>query len=389
MTRLKTILRLLLLLSFLLIACSPNEQPAGLTGNFEVQYHQNQALDSFALQIRQYYQLPALAIGKVDKRGKITTCLMGNNKARNGIPLPKNSKFQIASCTKSFTALLVAILISEGKLSWNTRVQDIFAEMKIHPYNREINVVELLSHTSGLRQFWTDEEVFEVDSIIPNLKGSVALQRQKFAAWNLKMPPASNKGEYQYSNAGYVVVAAMLEKITGQSYESLVKQHIIRPLALKSAEFGYSCLRDKNQAARHMNRDVDGVGIPLSAKERIPPALFNPCGFISLSIDDFTKYLSHCIRLQSGESGLLHENDAKMLFRNYTTTSDGNGVGLGWQLITINGTKTFGHTGSDQTMRVAMAINPKQKTGVVFVTNIGDSRSEQALVNVVHELINE
>lgn len=385
----KSIIPILLLFLFVSWACSHKEQSVRLRDDWVIRYKQRQPLDSFAHQIREFYQLPAVGIGIIDSDGVITTSVIGNSKTENGIALNKQSKFQIASCTKSFTALLVAILVSEGKLRWSTTVKDVFNDMKIHPLNRKITILELLIHTSGLPQFWTDEEVFEIDSLIPGLEGSVGQQRKKFIDFNLRMPPTFNKGEYHYSNAGYIVVAAMLEKITGHSYESLINKRIFEPLRLTSAEFGYSYLNDENQPHRHLHRNENGVGILLQSTEWIPLAIFNSCGFISLSMEDFALYISHCIQLQSGKSLLLPKNISEKLFENYHTLPNGFGVGLGWQIIEINSTKTFGHTGSDQTVRAAMAINPRKKTGVVFATNIGDYRSEQALVNVIHELINK
>lgn len=377
----------LLVVFVIQLACSHKEQSIRLIDDFPVQLNRNHVLDTFALQIKEHYQLPAIAIGIINKDGSIQTSVVGNNKAKNGIALSEESKFQIASCTKSFTALLVAVHVSKGLLNWNTTVSEIFPDLGIHPANRRITITELLNHTSGLQQFWTDEEVFELDSLLPGLTGDIKKQRFKFLEWNLSQAPAYARGEHHYSNAGYVVAAAILEKITGQSYEDLVKEQLFMPMQLNTAEFGYSYLKNSKQPHRHMHRYSDGQGITLGEDERIPPDLFNPCGFISLSIDDFAKYIRFCLKILSEDTSIIDRKNAKVLFENYHTLSNGFGVGLGWLIIEVGGTKTYGHTGSDQTIRAAMSINPKQKKGVVFATNIGDYRSEQALVNVIHELI--
>lgn len=379
---------LYLLVFFLLqLSCSNKEQSLRLTSDFPVKQDRKHKLDTFARHIKEHYQLPAVAIGVINKDGSIQTSVVGNNKAKNGVPLTVESKFQIASCTKSFTALLVAIHVDKGLLSWNKKVSEIFTNVSIHPANRKITITELLNHTSGLQQFWTDEEVFELDSQVPALTGDIKEQRLKFSEWNLSRPPVFTRGEHHYSNAGYVVVAAMLEKITGQSYEALIKELLLTPLQLNTAEFGYAFLKNRMHAHRHMHRYYDGLGITLSADERIPPDLFNPCGFLSLSIEDFAKYIRFCMKSMSEDTSIVKRKNARVLFENHHTLPNGFGVGLGWQIIEIDGIKTYGHTGSDQTMRAAMSINPKQKKGLVFATNIGDYRSEQALVNVIHELI--
>ncbi len=384
----KIIFIILFFVLLLLSACSHKDQSLRLAKDFAVKYNPEQSLDTFACRIKEYYQLPAIGIGTIDKNGNRTIAVTGKNKTANGSPVNALSKFQIASCTKTFTALLVALMVSEGKITWETTLYEIFPEFEIHPLNQKINVLDLLTHTSGLAQFWTDEEVFGIDSIIPGLSGPVEMQRNKFASYNLKLPPPFKNGDYHYSNGGYVILAAMLEKITGQSYENLVKEWIFKPLQLHTAEPGYSFLNDPHQPHRHFDRDNNGVGIPLQKSEKVPPELFNPCGFISLSIEDFTKYTAHCIRLNTGQSFLLPKHISSKLFERHLSLPDGTGVGLGWQIIEVKGIKTYGHTGSDQTMRAALAINPKKEKGVVFASNIGDLRSEQALVNVIHELVN-
>lgn len=368
-------------------ACSQKKRSIRLKEDEAIYYNPQLPLDSFACQIKDFYQLPAIGIGIIDKDGKIQTSVVGKNKAVKGVPLSKQSKFQIASCTKSFTALLVAIMVSEGKLTWDTRVEEVFNKIDIHSVNKEITVLELLSHTSGFAQFWTDEEVFKIDSIIPNLRGNFLEQRKSFVEWNLVQAPAFERGAYHYSNGGYVIIAAMLERILGIPYENLIHERIFEPLNLSSAEFGYAFLKDKNQLFRHMHRDESGKGIPLQPGERIPSKLFNPCGFISINIHDFAEYLRFCIEIQDGNNTLINRDVAGKIFKNHFTQANGVGTGLGWQIIEINGIKTFGHTGSDKTVRAAMAINPRAKTGVVFATNIGDFHSEQAMVNVIHELI--
>ena len=358
MTMFKCLLPYLLLVLFMQLSCAHKDSSIRLAEDLPVKYIKKPGLDTFAA-----------------------------NKAKNGIPLWHKSKFQMASCTKSFTALLVAIFIEKEKISWDTSLSSVFPEMVIHPSNRGITVLQLLSHQSGLLQFWTDEEVFEIDSMIPGLTGDIIEKRERFTAWNLARAPAFAKGEYHYSNGGFVVLASILERITGKSYEDLISAHILTPLHLQTAEFGYAFLEDERQPHRHMSRDLDGKGIALAAHARNPPDLFNPCGFLSMSIDDFALYLKFNIEMLNKDSALLSRKTFNLLFKSYHILPNGSGVGLGWQIIEINGIKTFGHTGSDQTMRSGMAINPRNKKGVVFLTNIGDHPSEQALVNVIHELI--
>lgn len=377
----------IVLVVFLSGLSSCNKAQNGLNLESGIKYNEELPLDSFALSIMQHYKLPGLAIGIVNSDGEIETSVIGDNTTENGQPLTNKSKFQLASCTKSFTALLVAELVCNEKIKWNTTVEEIFSDMDIHPDNKTITIIELLSHTSGLCQFWTNEEVFNIEALIPNLTGDIKQQRNCFSKWNLERSPQFTRGEYQYSNAAYVIIASIVETLTGKSYERLISEKLFNQLNLRSAEFGYPFLIDKSQPHRHMRRDEKGTGIALKTDERLPHPIFNSCGFISLTIEDFSKYLKYCIEIQKRDYSESFCDVGKELFKNHVVAPNGFGIGLGWQIIEINGISTFGHTGSDQSTRAAMSINKTSNKGVVFTTNIGDSLSEMAMVNVISELI--
>ncbi|NOY49533.1 MAG: beta-lactamase family protein [Chlorobi bacterium] len=344
-------------------------------------------LDSFALAIKQQYMLPGLAIATI-KDSKISDiAVVGMNKAQKGYPLSVESKFQIASCTKSFTALLVATFVEENLISWETKISDVFKDISIHKGYQNITIRQVLSHTAGLAQFWTDGEVFGIKNIIPDLNGSISERRRKFTQWNLSQKPPFTVGEHHYSNGGYVIIAALLEEISGKSFEMLMKQRIFRKLELNSAEFGYPFLYDTSQPYRHMYRDENNIGISMDRTTRIPDEIFNPSGFISLTIKDFARYASFYTKVLKGEDAGFNRKAVMELFKPVVKLENTNEIGLGWQIIKVNGIATYGHTGSDKTMRSAIAINPETGNAVVFTTNIGDRESELAMVSVIYKIL--
>ncbi len=353
----------------------------------EVNYDHSLPLDSFALAIQQHYKLPGCAIATINESIISEITIVGKNKTKDGTPLNENSKFQIASCTKSFTALLVTTFIEEESVDWDTKVSDVFNEIEIHTDFKDVTIRQLLSYTAGLQQFWTDDEVFNVQNTIPGLQGSTIEKRRIFTEWNLNQPAAFTIGEHHYSNGGYVVIAALLEKLSGMPYEELMQERIFQALGLNSAEFGYPFLLDSSQPHRHMDRDENGIGITMNDQDRIPDPIFNPSGFISLSIEDFAKYVKFNIQALKGDETNIDYRIVQELFIPVVKIDENTEVGLGWQIIYVNGKKTFGHTGSDGTIRSAMSIDPESGKAVVFATNIGDQFSEIAMINVILELL--
>ena len=369
------------------VACSQNTTSSNLNQFREVKYDKSIALDSFAIAIQKHYQLPGLAVATISDTTIEKLAIVGKNKTEDGILLDRNSKFQIASCGKSFTALLVASFVEEGNINWETKISDVFNDIQIHKDFKDITIRQLLVHTAGLQQFWTDEEVFNIQNVIPKLRGSTPEKRKIFTQWNLSRQAPFTAGEHHYSNGGYVIVAALLEKLTGQPFEILMEERVFRPLNLNSAEFGYSFLYDTTQPYRHMNRNENGIGITMDAQTRIPDSIFNPSGFISLTIEDFARFVMFHVQALKGEETKINSSVVQELFKPEIRISDNNEIGMGWQIIYVNGIKTYGHTGSDGTIRSAMSIDPKTGNAVVFATNIGDQRSEMAMVNVIIELL--
>ncbi len=349
-------------------------------------YQKNESLESFASKIKDHYKLPGLAIAFINN-DSVTSTVQGKNKTTTGTDLNLNSKFQIGSCGKAFTSLLVATMIEQGFMNWDTKLCEVFKNINIHPDLENVTVKQLLSHTSGIRSFSSDEEVFNIQNIIPDLKGNTKQKLKIFTKWNIEQKPFYNIGKYHYSNAGYIIVASMLEEIFGMTYENLMKKNVFDPLNLETAEFGYPFIKDASQPHRHMFRDANDKGITLKENERIPDEIFNPAGFISLTIKDFAKFVLIHKKALNNEETPFDNAIIKQLFKPVVKLENGYEIALGWQIINANGIKTYGHTGSDKTIRAGMSINPKTNQAVVFTTNIGDEVSEIAMVNVILELL--
>jgi len=379
--------KLLTALVLIILGCNKSPAPTDYLQFAEVKYNKEHSLDEFAADIQQHYLLPGMAVAKINNTSIKDVAIKGWNKIKNGTSLNNTSKFNIGSCGKSFTALLVATFVEEGRLSWETKISDVLTDMQIHEGFKNITIRQLLSHTAGIRHFWSDEDVFEVAEAIPGLNGSAVEKRCVFTEWNLSQKPYFEPGVYQYSNAGYVVVATMLEKLSGKSFEELIRARIFNPLNLSSAEFGYPFINNDEQPHRHMRRYIGGMGITLDPELRLIDELFNPAGNISLTIEDFAKYIIFYIKALKGEETLIDYHLVQELFKPVVDTEKGNQVGMGWQIIYIDGVKTYGHTGSDGTSRSVMTIDPQTWNAVVFATNIGDTQAEIALINVVIELL--
>lgn len=154
----------------------------------------------------------------------IYTGSFGDADAVKKIPLTADSVFDIASITKQFTAVALLQLQKQGKLSLQDPVAKTLPELAFYP---DLTLLQLLHHTSGLPEYL---EIF-----------AAAWPRQRIAVnqdvldFLVKQRPAvlSKAGEtFSYNNTGYVLLAIVIERVTGQSYDQYLQQHIFQPAGL-------------------------------------------------------------------------------------------------------------------------------------------------------------
>src|ERR1039458_7169263 len=175
--------------------------------------------------IRKKHDLPALAVVVV-KDGRICDrAAVGVRKWGESTPVTTNDIFHIGSCTKSMTATLTAMLIEDGKLRWDTTIADVFPELKgkMDKQYEAVTVEQLLTHRGGVpgkppAAAW--QRAWEA-------KGTPTQQRREFIEAVLSQPPEATPGTKMiYSSQGYAIIGAMLEKLTGTAWETLITERL-------------------------------------------------------------------------------------------------------------------------------------------------------------------
>lgn len=324
--------------------------------------------------IRKKHGLPALAV-VVTKDGRICDRVaVGVRKWGDPAPVTTNDEFHIGSCTKSMTATLAAIVIEQGKLQWNTTIADVFPELKgkMDKQYEAVTVEQLLHHRGGVpgdpppaawKRAWQQA-------------GTPTQQRREFIEAVLREPPAAAPGEKEiYSNQGYVIVGAMLEKITGRDYETLMTEKLFKPLHMDTAGFGPPGTEDKvDQPWGHVHRLFMTIPIQLDN----PPAIA-PAGRVHCSLDDLALYAM--FHLQEGTTGLLNPETLKRLH-----TPDGRNISnptenyaCGWVILKRGwaGGRVLWHNGSNTMWYIVMWLAPNKQFSVIAATNIAGDEAEQ------------
>lgn len=144
-----------------------------------------------------------------------------------GIPNQIDTRFNIASVSKQFTAMLVMQLIEEGKIHLDSTMSAYYPEYR-QDIGRKVTIHHLLSHSSGIPNYTSLPYVWS-DSL--QLRYTKQELVRKFCSHDLEFKPGSR---YQYNNTGYFLLSMIVEKVTGKDYEAVLEERILQPVGLKN-----------------------------------------------------------------------------------------------------------------------------------------------------------
>jgi CubicO group peptidase (beta-lactamase class C family) len=143
----------------------------------------------------------------------------------NSIPNKLDTKFNLGSMNKMFTSVAIAQLVQAGKLSYDDTLAKVLPEYPNKETAAKINIHQLLTHTSGLGDFFKPE-FFQNREKYRNPKDYFPI----FASDALEFEPGK---DWSYSNAGFIVLGAIVENASGQNYFDYVRDHIFTPAGMK------------------------------------------------------------------------------------------------------------------------------------------------------------
>ena len=171
------------------------------------------------------------------------------------IPNKPDTKFRLGSITKQFTSMLILQLVEKGKLNIQGKLSDYL------PYYRKdtgskVTVHHLLTHSSGIPSYTGLPNFFEEISRDPYpVKEFV----KKFCSGELEFKPGSR---YRYNNSGYFLLGAIIEEVTGKTYEEVLKENILDPLGLKDTGYDHHSTILPNRATGYSNTFEGYVNSP-------------------------------------------------------------------------------------------------------------------------------
>lgn len=236
--------------------------------------------------------------------------------------------FRLGSITKQFTAVSILKLMEEGKIDLQAEITQYLPD---YPTNgKTITIEHLLNHTSGI-QSYTDMDGFMQDRTREDMTPMELIEVFKNEPMNFD--PGD---EHRYNNSGYILLGAIIEKVSGQSYAEYVSKNIFKPLGMNSTYYGGHQKIIPNRAAGYM-QDANGLINAHYLSMTLPYAAGSLVGTVS----DLHKWNRAIF-----DGKVISKKSLKMA-HTPSTLNNGETVdyGYGWAFGSVMGEKTIEHGG--------------------------------------------
>lgn len=256
----------------------------------------------------------------------------------------------------------------------------------MHPDYRGVTLVHLLSHRAGLPSMTAGfapvprVQLPEVQVLSPRE------QRYRVTEIVLSEAPVAKPGEqYLYSNAGYTVAGAIVEKVMDVPWEDLIRARLFDPLDMATAGFGAMGTHDRLDAP-WPHKYEDGRLIPINPGPTSDnPPFLGPGGRVHCSMADWARYIAAVLTACRGQEGLLPAGRYKVL----QTPPFGGSYALGWQTCerSWGDGRVLTHAGTNTMNYAVVWVVPAKDFAVLAATNRGGQRADEGLDKVCGAMI--
>jgi CubicO group peptidase (beta-lactamase class C family) len=330
----------------------------------------------------QEFQVPGMAISIVYDGKLYYSAGHGVLEVGKQAQVTDKTLFQIASVTKAFTAATLAILVDEGKLSWDDPVIDYLPEFRMYdPWvTREFTIRDLLTHRSGLPIGAGDL------LLIPETNTTRA---EVVRAMRYLKPGSSFRSEFAYDNLLYIIAGELVGRVAATPYEDFLEQRLLFPLGMHDC--AASLARTKPGAPKATPHVLTDGNIETTLS--LESSLVAPTGGVNCSARSMAKWMSFILAKGKDANGktIISEAQVAQLVAPVTllpgsgyvaenTGSYLNAYALGWSVSTFYGEPMLSHSGGLWGMTTLLSILPEQGLAV-FVSNNLLSPAPRAVVN--------
>lgn len=327
---------------------------------------EEKAIDATVTQTLARTGVPSVSIAVVRDGQLVLARAWG--KASDALPRADAAMpYQIASNSKQFLAALILQLADEGKLSLDDHVARWLPDVTGAD---RITVRQLLSHTSGLQDFWPQDYAF------PAMLQPVAPEGI-IARWAHKPLDYEPGTRWQYSNTGYVVAGRIAEMAGGAPLATLFETHLFAPLGIHP-----KFIDDTNGPEFPHGYDRHAFG---PVRQVTPPARgwLYAAGELSMTAAELAKWDIARIDRTLLPAKDWAEQETPVRLRDGTS----NGYGLGVSVTVHDGRKVIDHGGESVGFLSQNTVWPDDRAAVVVLSNAGFSRATETLTDAIGAIV--
>jgi len=344
-----------------------------------------QAIASMMVQ----YKIPGASIAcSVDDKIIYNKGFGARNLTKN-LPATPHTLFGFGSNSKSYTALAIMQLVEDGKLNVEDPVEN-YVPFKLGKKNNPITIHHLLSHSSGIPALGSGDEVLicrldELDEYwIPMSSWDDFYTFINGASQELIADPGE---KFAYLNEGYMILQAIVEKVTNMKYVEYIKQKILNPLKMERSTFlKEDCENDKDIATCHYGEVKDGLVTDVLPKVYPFHELIYGAGGLLSSATEQINYLR--MNMNNGEfdgEKIIDAASLEWMHKIHIETDlvrerlgdfGREGYGYGWVILEdFFGHKIVAHSGNTMVCGSSLMFVPEKKIGIAMAANTNRASS--------------
>ena len=315
---------------------------------------------------KEEHRIPGLAVTVVRGGKQIRTVALGMGNLELQSPVTADSRFEIGSITKQFTAAGILLLVQDGKLGLEDKLRQHLQETPAAWSN--VTVRHLLTHTSGIRTY-TGLNGFELTKHLN--------QRQFIEAIGAQ-PMDYRPGEaWKYCNTGYNLLGYIIENVSGTNYLEFLRQRIFLPVGMTNTTDRQPSQIITNRVAGYettnhvlINRDYDLTDV-FSAGELVS------------TVGDLARWSAAL----DGDKLLNEESKKAMWTPGQLHNGKETSYGFGWNIRKVAGRSSIGHNGSTSGFSASIQRFPDDDLAVIVLTNTDEQVAGNIALGVARLLL--
>ena len=336
------------------------------------------SLDRYIESTMQNWKAPGVAVGIVQGSAPVYLKGFGVRSIQTRQPVTPDTLFDIGSCTKAFTSASIAMLIDEGRMNWDDKVNQSIPFFHLYDTEADEHVTlrDLLTHRSGLPGadlLWYGAPISREEIV----------RRAAYIH-----PDAGFRTRFQYQNVMYITLGVAVAQVSGGSWDDFVKQRIFAPLGMTESDTSsIDAQRSPDYATPHVLRKETVEAIPWKNIDNAGPA-----GSINSSVRDMAKWIA--LQLNDGVfdgKRLISSKNMQEMHRPQIVIPPGGitteffpdsmqlTYGLGWFIQDYRGHQLILHPGDIDGFEALTVLIPEIHAGYEVLVNMGGNSYRQAV----------